>query len=224
MGHGNFDEILNWKSLSDDLIRGFAQNDIFTRLVADMTRQEEWNAINTKEGIRKNLGSLNDFTELVQRRRDYYRKHDIHLDVFYVLDGLFHLDQCGNINTECKSWGDGLVSERIRKNYLPPVLTMLEFHQELDKLGDDTSYSYSHGSDLPPHDLVCPYCGKGWTMLNISDVKFQDSSEGFSLDGRNFSYVGFPVKDVTENFSKTKESPMKKAVSTLIVMLNLQIT
>lgn len=135
-------------------------------------------------------------TLLLERRRAGYERHE-RLEQFCVL-GTYMLDSCGN----CGVIDRGFIP-REKLHNLPPVVTYEELWQHIEaydrKMHPDvltneemrdkdfdwsknkrpfpTTVTYSINSPVPPHDKICPICGKGWTIKNpwdsFSDATFE---------------------------------------------------
>lgn len=134
----------------------------------------------TKEGIESMLmlGSYEDFYAVMRKRYEVGNsesKDRERLNIFYVL-GRFVTDefgQCGKLNRK-------ILTKEIY-SALPPVLTTVEFFQELGKLLDSPADTKAFdlyegvegvalGFPLPPPHVLCSRCSKGWTFENCQDV------------------------------------------------------
>jgi hypothetical protein len=149
-------------------------------------------------GIEERLDNLLGLNELIAARRKAGYKDHQRMNEFCVL-GTYMLDTCGNC---------GIIDQefipREKIPYLPRVLTYAELnkhireydrktkpnvltHKEIENmdLSKNTrpfppSVSYSFSKSVPPHDTVCPVCGKVWTIDNCWDTHVQYTQK--SLD------------------------------------------
>jgi hypothetical protein len=120
----------------------------------------------TKEGIAKAITSLEGLNNLASERHTAGYDRDEHLNQFYILNGRYFTDACGNL---CTVFG---VPSSILPSSIPPVLTQEEFFKFLEEQAGK-NHSLCHtldGGNLPRTDLLCSHCRKGWDISNCHDV------------------------------------------------------
>jgi len=173
---------------------------------------------NTFEGISKAITTLEGLNNLVKARRDAYYDRKESLYEFYIL-GRYSLDTCGNFGVASSKF---IPAERIpnfpkvadrdlfwkvisewQKKEQPDVLT----HEEMDDPDFDwsankrpypISMSFGIGNNpLPPTNITCPSCKKGWTVDNCHDVESRGEPEE-KKSAEN--YVGQPWQSIKDNF------------------------
>ena len=145
-------------------------------------------AYDTLEGIREAVKTLEGLNELVKERREAGYKRDERLHEFVVM-GQWYLDPCGNC---------GKLDKR---HDIPSVVTQDEFNS----LTGGSSYSVSYSSQLPPANVVCPVCKRGWMIEDSYDVVVRDSREDIPLDDKFGGYVGKTLLEVQEYFSLRRD-------------------
>ncbi len=131
----------------------------------------------TTLGITSALASLKGINQLVSERHDAGYNRGERLNQFYVLNGRYWLDTCGN----CGSVNG--IPKDIPHADIPLVLSQEDFFKFLgERTSADPMISSSmNGGNLPEPDLFCPQCEKGWTIDNCYDVVVYHNTEVFPL-------------------------------------------
>ena len=154
----------------------------------------------TKRGVSSALTSLNGLNQLVAERRKAGYNRGERLNYFYILNGRYSLDTCGNC---------GLV-EGIPKDIpcteIPLVLSAEDFFRFLnERIGEDNyppiRTRLADGT-LPVSGLSCPQCGKGWSISNCYDVIVFHTNEVFPLT----DFVGMTLGEVKLLYSMKSDA------------------
>lgn len=152
----------------------------------------------TKEGIVEAITSLEGLNNLARERHiaGYDRKE--RLGQFYVLNGRYSTDTCGNF---CTVSG---IPKDIPFSDIPAVLTYEEFFEFLKERTDKNHSICSSldGGQLPRTDLFCPHCGKGWDISNCHDVVLWQQHDVVSLA----DFVGKTLAEVRLVYSQKTDA------------------
>jgi hypothetical protein len=125
-------------------------------------------AYDTLEGIKSYLTDLNGLERLRSDRHKawYERKERLHE---FIIMGQWHADSCGNFG-KCSF---ELNYTKTPKDWTFPQdgLPVIRRESLWSVLGDETwSISTGMRAELPPSHILCPECGKGWTLGNAHDA------------------------------------------------------
>ena len=162
----------------------------------------------TTGGITLTLTSLFGLNQLVAERykAGYDRKE--RLNQFYILNGRYHLDTCGNCGTVSVT-PDGFTSQ------VPLVITHDDFFKLLNAFTDDDSaYTITtmNGGNLPEANLFCPYCNKGWSIDNCYDSVVYHTTEVFPL----VDFVGMTLAEVKLTYGMKSDAVYRMQPDILI--------
>lgn len=182
---------------------------------------------NSKESLLDNVKTLEGLNAVVDERHQAGYQRDERLKEF-CLFGTYMLDTCGNCGTIDSGFipREKLVDlphvvtyeelwEHIHKYDLkmhPDVLTSEEMHAKdfdwyKNKRPFPTSVSYHYEVSIPPHDKVCPICGKGWTIENCWDTSVRVSDEIADTKTEEFRWlIGRTIKDLDDKLAERKSS------------------
>lgn len=125
-------------------------------------------AYDRADGIQEMLGSLGGLNNLVNQRREAGYSHHVRLQEFVIL-GRWLADSCGN-------FGRTMLENQAPKDrfpHIPDVLSLSDFWAFLKSHGVDVDTSLRtelSGGGLPPDDMICPECRKGWTIHDCHDA------------------------------------------------------
>jgi len=168
----------------------------------------------TKEGITAKLDTLENFHKLLDERRIAHRERSENLDTFYVLNGFYCLDTFG----QCwKNYGS-----HIQKIIFLPVVTKQELwmliknydagrnaltneeiradFKKAEASGRPWPTELSASINCPPMShILCPECGKGWDMSNVTDYLHKESVRKRFPVGE---FVGKTLKEMWSVFEK----------------------
>jgi len=153
----------------------------------------------TKEGIIEAIASLDGLVNLARERHTagYDRKE--RLAQFYVLNGRYSTDTCGNFCTVSGIPKDIPILE------VPLVLTYDEFSAFLKEQTNKDSCSICStfdGGSLPGVELLCSHCGNGWDINNCYDVVVWKQTEVISLA----DFVGKTLGEVRLTYSQKTDA------------------
>lgn len=152
---------------------------------------ENLNWYNRKEDIEKKLDTLENFYEVIEARRIAYQRKE-NLEEFYVFKAAFHLDQFGQcwkvFNPNLKTIiNQVIVTEEelwtIIRNYdhSRNALTRDEINKDFEQArtsGRPFPTEFAMTFEYPPFPgVLCPECGKGWDISNLTDY--------IKMDGKN---------------------------------------
>lgn len=141
----------------------------------------------TTAGITFALASLDGFNHLVAERHNAGYERGERLNQFYVLNGRYHLDICGNCGTVSTTPKD------ISTIKMPLIVKEEEFSNILhETLGDIHVCISMDGGNLPATRLVCPHCNKGWSINNCFDAICYRNTETIPLN----DFVGMTLREV----------------------------
>jgi len=144
----------------------------------------------TARGIAFALTSLNGLNRLVAERHDAGYNREERLNQFYILNGRYSLDTCGN----CGSVSG--IPKDFPQTEIPLVLSFDDFFKFLnERIAEENRPSICtsmNGGNLPESGLSCPQCGKGWTIANCHDTVVYHATEVFPLA----DFVGMKLGDV----------------------------
>lgn len=178
--------------------------------------------INTKEGIREYIKSLEGLSKLVEQRHKSSYKDKTRLNWFLIM-GRWILDECGNT---CKIIGDFIPKEKIGR--LDDVLTRQEFMDTLDMYDRMTKpnvltseearnlpYEQTKGRPWPtsissslgrpqivPPNVKCPVCLKTWTIENCHDIVERHESKSIDLK----EYEGKTIPEINHILSEKDDA------------------
>lgn len=144
----------------------------------------------TVKGITFALTSLNGLNRLVNERHDAGYNRGERLNQFYIMNGRYSLDTCGN----CGSVSG--IPKDIPQAGVPLVLSFKDFFKFLDeRIAEEEHPSICtsmNGGNLPKSDLFCSQCGQGWSIINCHDVVIHDTTKVFLLT----DFVGMTLGEV----------------------------
>ena len=147
----------------------------------------------TEDGISETLVDLKSLHKIFDARHESYYQRREFLGDFIVL-GMWNLDSCGNAMKATKDF-----IPRVEFSNFPPVLTSEHFWGMVKReSGNDVWCSFGYRSELPPHDKVCPHCGRGWTLYNCHDAVEKRETEIVCLK----EFVGRTLAEVRAEFDK----------------------
>ncbi len=157
----------------------------------------------TAAGIRESIGSLDEFKELLSERHNAGYNREERLNEFYVLNGHYFLDACGNC---------GLVRgipEDIAHEVIPAVLSKEEFYALIqERTSKEPMIScLMSGVTLATSNIFCPHCGQGWTIDNCYDVVGYHNTAVLSLAdfvGRTLGVVKSAYASKTDAVYRTQ--------------------
>lgn len=159
------------------------------------------------DGVCNALSSLETLNDLIDERRTAgYNRHE-RLNEFYIF-GRYMLDCCGNLRVAHdfipaekipdfpKIADHNIFWDRIKtwqKKEQPNVLTDEEirapdFKYSENKRPYPISVSFSIKDPIPPTNIICSYCGKGWVIDNCHDVIRKKEQIGDKVDAKD--YIG----------------------------------
>ncbi|OGY91747.1 MAG: hypothetical protein A3B31_01755 [Candidatus Komeilibacteria bacterium RIFCSPLOWO2_01_FULL_53_11] len=150
-------------------------------------------AYDRADGIQAMLSSLSGLNSLVNQRREagYGRRERLHQ---FVILGRWQADSCGN-------FGRAMMGGRAPKNRfpdIPDVLTFEEFWTFLrskNLAAEGTSVMTDlTGSHVPPANIICPECQRGWTIDNCHDTVVVHTTEDVPLE----KFVGQKLSDAQQ--------------------------
>lgn len=151
----------------------------------------------TKEGIIESIGSLEDLRKLEKARYEAAYGRGERLNIFHIL-GKWQLDTCGNF-MKCS------IDLKLLMPDMPDVQTNEEYRvycRENWPKDRSSMIGYQSDSNLPPTDLMCPHCGKGWIIENCFDVIMHQNSKTISLS----KFVGKTLADVQTHYSAISDA------------------
>jgi hypothetical protein len=151
----------------------------------------------TKEGITKSIGSLEELAKLLSERRHGHFWKDEELNEFFIL-GRYRLDSRGNIDR---------LTRKIPKEIfpdIPDVMTVEEFAAHIENhpgeiTKDDLKYNtFKYESMVIEPGLKCPSCGLVWDISNVHEAEIYRNCEWISLN----DFVGQTLDEVIESLNK----------------------
>lgn len=167
-----------------------------------------------QEYIVQYLNTLNRFHKLLEERRKAYRILNKNLNEFYVLNGKFYLDKFGQcwrvVGKHMEKIIFPLVATKSKflsciNNYNTSrnVLTTDEILADLEKAkasGRPWPITFSLTISEPPLPwVVCPECGKGWNIHNVTDYLKKESVRKEFPAGE---FVGKKLKEMWSAYEK----------------------
>jgi hypothetical protein len=166
---------------------------------------ERANWYDTYVGISNMLHSLDDLKGLIRERCAAYYDRKERMNGFWILNGRFHLNTCGNVSK---------VTEFPSDLEMPLVISDEEFRVLFkQKYGDEyRRIIRSMGSDIPKANQVCPYCGIGWDIDNCHDVVSYHSTEVIPL----MDYSGLSLGDIKTFYSNKTDAIYRMTSDRLI--------
>ncbi len=121
----------------------------------------------TRNEMKSFTESLFRLNQLIHMRLEAgYIRHE-RMNEWVVL-GRWVTDSCGNFG---KISGDFIPAEKIPD--LPPIMTMGELWAQIKFAGldpDRCNLQWGMNSEVPPENIVCPECGKPWTIYDCHDT------------------------------------------------------
>jgi hypothetical protein len=159
-------------------------------------RKLDRSVYDTKEGIATMLGSYDDLYALFAARREagYECREQL---TAYVIFGRFFADGCGNwIKLDRETFTDDI------RGTMPTVMDMDEYNGFVEAQGLDAlmaTEGSGHGFVLPPPDIACAHCGRGWTLEGSHDF---DIDGGFDDVIELGPYAGKTLAEVQAELSK----------------------
>ena len=152
----------------------------------------------TKEGITEAIISLEGLNNLVRERHSAGYNREERLGQFYILNGRYSTDTCGNF---CTVSG---IPKNIPFSDIPAVMTQEEFFEFLkERAGKHHLICSSFdGGQLPRANLLCPYCGKGWDINNCYDVVLRQQHKTIKLA----DFVGKILAEVRLAYSQKTDA------------------
>lgn len=159
-----------------------------------MTTQIQAPWYDSRERMETLVKMLEGFHEVLKARHNAGYKHKETMNS-WVIHGTWYLDSCGNC---------GKAHKPLSKDFaFPVVMTVSEFQ----KLAKDEYCSFSLTEEPPPTDVVCPHCGKGWSIENCEDNFRLTDTEVIPFE----DYVGQALKEVIglPKFKKRSDAHVK---------------
>ena len=144
----------------------------------------------TTEGIMEKLETLSGFNELISERYRAGYKRGERMNEFLVMQGRFSLDTCGNIGR----FDSSFPTEKVKD--FPDVLERKKFWELWNETVGDRGMSFSMADFVPPERIVCPVCGKNWTIDDCFDVIRYSSTKNIPMT----DYVGQSLATVKKAF------------------------
>jgi hypothetical protein len=154
----------------------------------------------TKEGITKSIGSLEELAKLLYDRHHGYLWKDEELNEFFIL-GRYRLDSRGNIDR---------LTRKIPKEIfpdIPDVMTVEEFIVYIENnpgeiTKDDFKYNtLGYESMVIKPGLKCSSCGLVWDISNVHEAEIYRNCEWISLN----DFVGLTLGDVIKVLNKKRD-------------------
>ncbi len=154
----------------------------------------------TKEGVTKSIGSLEELVKLLSERNHGYLWKDEELNEFFIL-GRYRLDNRGNIDR---------LTRKIPKEIfpdIPDVMTVEEFVAYIDNnpgeiTKDDLKYNtFKYESMVIEPDLKCPSCGLAWDISNVHEAEIYRNCEWIPLN----DFVGQTLDEVIDMLNKKRD-------------------
>lgn len=173
---------------------------------------------NTKEGIAKSIGSLEELAKLLSERHHAWGR-DEELSEFFIL-GRYRLDNSGHMEKMAKKkplkiffntsmrkgiFPDIPMPKEIFPN-IPDVMTKDEFIDYIEKhpgklTKDDLRYHIVYESMEIEPGLKCPSCGLVWDISNIHEAQISRGCKWLPLD----DFVGKTLDEVIEALNKKRD-------------------
>ncbi|MEI6836010.1 MAG: hypothetical protein WCK59_04215 [Candidatus Falkowbacteria bacterium] len=151
----------------------------------------------TKEGIAKSIGSLEELAKLLTKRRYGYFWKDEELKEFFIL-GRYRLDKRGNIDRLT-----GKIPKEIFPDF-PDVMTSEDLIDYIENnpggiTRDDFKYgTFKYESMVIESGLKCPSCGLVWDISNVHEALIYRNCEWISLD----NFVGQTLDEVIKKLNE----------------------
>ncbi|MDR0860863.1 MAG: hypothetical protein LBO09_08065 [Candidatus Peribacteria bacterium] len=156
---------------------------------------ESSNWYDNPRGVNEHLTDLKSFTELLQERAIAHNQRDEKLNHFFIKKDFSLFIEDSDLPLHQDPYQDAL------------------FH--LDEFGQCWTVSHgAHGNSstiqrLPSYKVVCPECGKGWDLTNITDyLPLNDAFEGFYAE----EFMGKPLKEVWCAFAEKTDAMYRPPV------------